>query len=173
LHDTFVGGGDDGLIQRFQLAVFPDPPPQWRNVDRWPDRDTRTRADAVYGEQRFANISDATNCIMTAVRLGGAQMEQEKASERVTHTMSRKFALGHVCGGTVYGYRRVAVPLAAPDPTGKRRWSHVVLEVDPVEEVRALHPLQVQRQSPGQGRLREWGVVPRPGRERGRAVRAA
>jgi hypothetical protein len=28
-----------------------------------------------YGEQRFANISDATNCIMTAVRLGGAQME--------------------------------------------------------------------------------------------------
>src|SRR5712691_3365814 len=24
-----------------------------------------------YGEQRFADISDATNCIMTAVRLGG------------------------------------------------------------------------------------------------------
>jgi site-specific DNA recombinase len=86
-----------------------------------------------YGEERFANISDATNCIMTAVRLGGAQMEQEKASERVTHTMYRKFALGHVCGGNVYGYRRVAIPLAAPDPTGKRRWSYVILEVDPVE----------------------------------------
>jgi putative DNA primase/helicase len=31
------GSGDDGLIQRFQLAVWPDCPSKWRNVDRWPD----------------------------------------------------------------------------------------------------------------------------------------
>jgi putative DNA primase/helicase len=31
------GSGDDGLIQRFQLAVWPDCPSQWHNVDRWPD----------------------------------------------------------------------------------------------------------------------------------------
>jgi putative DNA primase/helicase len=31
------GSGDDGLIQRFQLAVWPDCPSRWRNVDRWPD----------------------------------------------------------------------------------------------------------------------------------------
>src|SRR5712691_471409 len=48
LHEAFAGGGDDGLIQRFQLAVFPDPPPRWRNVDRWPDIDARTRAFALY-----------------------------------------------------------------------------------------------------------------------------
>src|SRR5712692_8977023 len=48
LHETFAGGGDDGLIQRFQLAVFPDPPPRWRNVDRWPDADARMRAFALY-----------------------------------------------------------------------------------------------------------------------------
>jgi len=48
LHETFAGGGDDGLIQRFQLAVFPDPLPRWRNVDRWPDADARTRAFAIY-----------------------------------------------------------------------------------------------------------------------------
>jgi hypothetical protein len=48
LHETFAGGGDDGLIQRFQLAVCPDPPPRWRNVDRWPDADARTRAFALY-----------------------------------------------------------------------------------------------------------------------------
>jgi hypothetical protein len=28
--------------------VFPDPPPRWRNVDRWPDADARTRAFAIY-----------------------------------------------------------------------------------------------------------------------------
>ncbi len=31
------GSGDDGLIQRYQLAVWPDCPSKWRNVDRWPD----------------------------------------------------------------------------------------------------------------------------------------
>lgn len=38
------GAGDDGLIQRFQLMVWPDAPAHWRNIDRWPD--TRAR-DAV------------------------------------------------------------------------------------------------------------------------------
>jgi Protein of unknown function (DUF3987) len=38
------GSGDDGLLQRFQLAVWPDASPKWRNVDRAPDREAR---DAV------------------------------------------------------------------------------------------------------------------------------
>jgi putative DNA primase/helicase len=42
------GAGDDGLMQRFQLAVYPDPPRVWRNVDRWPDGEARDRALAVY-----------------------------------------------------------------------------------------------------------------------------
>ena len=32
---------DDGLIQRFQLLVYPDLPKQWRKVDRWPDTQAR------------------------------------------------------------------------------------------------------------------------------------
>lgn len=35
------GIGDDGLIQRFQLLVWPDAPTQWKNVDRWPDTQAR------------------------------------------------------------------------------------------------------------------------------------
>ena len=31
------GSGDDGLMQRFQLVVWPDISGDWRNVDRWPD----------------------------------------------------------------------------------------------------------------------------------------
>lgn len=30
--------GDDGLLQRFQILVYPDTPKKWRNVDRKPNR---------------------------------------------------------------------------------------------------------------------------------------
>jgi putative DNA primase/helicase len=39
-----MGAGDDGLIQRFQLAVWPDPPAEWRDVDRRPHRDAKYTA---------------------------------------------------------------------------------------------------------------------------------
>jgi hypothetical protein len=44
---TRGGSGDDGLIQRFQLLVWPDPPSQWRNVDRRPDAQSKRRAYEV------------------------------------------------------------------------------------------------------------------------------
>ena len=31
------GNGDDGLLQRFQLIVWPDVSPNWKNIDRSPD----------------------------------------------------------------------------------------------------------------------------------------
>jgi putative DNA primase/helicase len=42
------GRGDDGLIQRLQLAVWPDAPATWHNVDRSPDTQARGTARAVY-----------------------------------------------------------------------------------------------------------------------------
>ena len=42
------GAGDDGLMQRFQLAVWPDCPNSWQNVDRWPDTASRQRAFETY-----------------------------------------------------------------------------------------------------------------------------
>jgi putative DNA primase/helicase len=35
------GRGDDGLIQRFGLMVWPDVSAHWKQVDRWPDREAR------------------------------------------------------------------------------------------------------------------------------------
>lgn len=35
------GAGNDGLLQRFQLLVWPDVSSKWRNVDRWPDTDAK------------------------------------------------------------------------------------------------------------------------------------
>lgn len=41
---TSGGSGDDGLLQRFQMTVWPDPPTSWINVDRWPDPDAKNHA---------------------------------------------------------------------------------------------------------------------------------
>ena len=45
IHDAVSGGaGDDGLLQRFGLLVWPDVCGEWRNVDRWPDTPAKRTA---------------------------------------------------------------------------------------------------------------------------------
>jgi putative DNA primase/helicase len=48
------GSGDDGLVQRFGLLVWPDVPANWRDVDRWPNSDARQAAFAVF--ERLAGL---------------------------------------------------------------------------------------------------------------------
>lgn len=47
-HAVRGGAGDDGLIQRFGLLVWPDSGGEWRNVDRWPDSDAKRTAYKVF-----------------------------------------------------------------------------------------------------------------------------
>jgi len=42
------GTGDDGLIQRFGLLVWPDTGTAWRDVDRWPDSEARHKAYTIF-----------------------------------------------------------------------------------------------------------------------------
>ena len=42
------GAGDDGLLQRFQLAVWPDQSKTWTPVDRKPDYEARQKAFEVF-----------------------------------------------------------------------------------------------------------------------------
>ncbi|QVL50779.1 MAG: DUF3987 domain-containing protein [Thiocapsa sp.] len=51
------GSGDDGLLQRFQLAVWPDVGRNWINVDRLPDTEARRAARAVF--ERLDGIDPA------------------------------------------------------------------------------------------------------------------
>jgi putative DNA primase/helicase len=52
LRGTISGGyNDDGLMQRFQLAVFPDSVRCWRNVDRQPDGEA-----AILAHECFAKL---------------------------------------------------------------------------------------------------------------------
>jgi putative DNA primase/helicase len=42
--------GDDGLIQRFGMVVWPDSSSEWQDVDRWPDAESKHRAHQVFDQ---------------------------------------------------------------------------------------------------------------------------
>ena len=55
VRDAVTGGaGDDGLMQRFSLAVWPDQQKDFTLIDRWPDTDSKQAAYAIY--ERLAAI---------------------------------------------------------------------------------------------------------------------
>jgi putative DNA primase/helicase len=53
------GVGDDGLVQRFQLLVWPDVSKEWRNVDRWPDSAAKRHAYGVFTRLSQTTSADA------------------------------------------------------------------------------------------------------------------
>jgi hypothetical protein len=49
VHDAGQGTtGDDGLLQRFQLLVWPDHPKGWQNIDRSPNREAKDKVVEVF-----------------------------------------------------------------------------------------------------------------------------
>lgn len=50
------GSGDDGLLQRFQLAVYPDDSKDWIHIDRVPDKAAKDEAFELY--QRLAEMPE-------------------------------------------------------------------------------------------------------------------
>ena len=48
LQDYLAGSTDDGLMQRFQLVVWPDPKQEFQNVDRWPDSAANAAAHELF-----------------------------------------------------------------------------------------------------------------------------
>ena len=53
------GAGDDGLLQRFGLAVWPDIQQEFKLVDRWPDTPAKQAAWAVF--ERLNGLLPATD----------------------------------------------------------------------------------------------------------------
>ncbi len=48
VRDAYGGSRADGFLQRFQMAVWPDDPGQWVNVDEYPDNKARGLAYEVF-----------------------------------------------------------------------------------------------------------------------------
>lgn len=60
IRDAVSGSaGDDGLLQRFGLLVWPDVASEWRNVDRFPDTPAKAEAFGVF--QRLDALEPATD----------------------------------------------------------------------------------------------------------------
>src|SRR5215468_3930829 len=53
------GAGGDGLIQRFGLMAWPDMPPDWRDVDRYPDQRARLTAQTVFDNAAKLDLPEA------------------------------------------------------------------------------------------------------------------
>jgi hypothetical protein len=53
------GSGDDGLLQRFQIAVWPDASREWVNVDRSPNRQSRDDIDRLVSKLDELNAERA------------------------------------------------------------------------------------------------------------------
>ncbi len=52
------GSGDDGLMQRFQLMVWPEISKEWTNVDRLPDEEARARVERIFRRLVALNTDD-------------------------------------------------------------------------------------------------------------------
>lgn len=48
LQDYLTTAPDDGLMQRFQLAVWPDMNPDWKDIDHYPDKAAKEQAWEVF-----------------------------------------------------------------------------------------------------------------------------
>jgi putative DNA primase/helicase len=60
VRDAVAGGsGDDGLLQRFGLAVWPDITRDWQPVDKWPDTSAKQEAWSVF--ERLNKLQPATD----------------------------------------------------------------------------------------------------------------
>jgi len=56
IRQAVAGGvGADGLSQPFQLAVWPDTPKDWQNIDRYPDPEAKAEADEAL--RRLADLT--------------------------------------------------------------------------------------------------------------------
>ena len=54
-----AGAGDDGLVQRFQMLVYPDVGRAWKNVDEWPESNAKL---AAWNAFEAASRLSASSC---------------------------------------------------------------------------------------------------------------
>lgn len=90
-------------------------------------------------------LNTAMDKVMLSLSNFAAEMEREKAQQRVYDAMSRKARAGHVTGGKTFGYDNVVVAGAVPDANGHLTRSHVELRINEqeAEVVRRIFTLYV------------------------------
>jgi hypothetical protein len=62
-----LNGNNDGLLQRLQLAVYPDEPKNWQLIDCYPNTTEKNRVFAIMGE--FKQTTQKSHRILSSVTL--------------------------------------------------------------------------------------------------------
>lgn len=62
LDRTIRGMDNDGLLQRFQLLIYPDQPKHWKLVDRAPDMKAKERANNIFNKLAKMNFIEHGAC---------------------------------------------------------------------------------------------------------------
>jgi putative DNA primase/helicase len=91
---AWEGGGADGLLQRFQVAVWPDIPRDWRNVDRWPNAAARDQAGAAF--RRFASIASETSASASGLPFVRFDPDAQRAFETWRGKLEQRLRAGNI-----------------------------------------------------------------------------
>ena len=86
-----------------------------------------------YLDDQERTLNTAMDKVMLSLTGFAAEMEREKAQQRVYDAMIRKAKAGHVTGGKVFGYDNHVVAGALPDAQGNPKRSHVELRINETE----------------------------------------
>ncbi|ERI14444.1 hypothetical protein O206_21945 [Ochrobactrum sp. EGD-AQ16] len=87
-----TGTSNDGLIQRLQLTVWPDPRTSWQWVDRSPDRSAREAYEAVFRDLHKLELGSSNNPAVFRLSPQAQGMFQQWMAEIQTEARSGKLS---------------------------------------------------------------------------------
>lgn len=86
------GASNDGLIQRLQMAVWPDDISQWSWIDEMPDRAAKERFEQVFRELHTMNLGAPDYPMVLHFSASAQQVFREWMTEIQTDARSGKFS---------------------------------------------------------------------------------
>ncbi|KAB0571093.1 YfjI family protein [Brucella pituitosa] len=89
---AITGTSNDGLIQRLQMTVWPDPRTSWQWVDRHPDRDARDAYEKVFRDIHELDLGSSDNPIVFRLSPAAQGMFQQWMQEIQTDARSGKLS---------------------------------------------------------------------------------
>lgn len=114
VRDAVTGsGGDDGLIQRFGMMVYPDTPRGWQNVDRWPDNEAKARAAEVFERLEAIEPEDDDEGHVKCLRFDDEALEMFVEWHTEFEHMLRSDGLHPALESHFSKYRKLVPALAA------------------------------------------------------------
>lgn len=89
---AITGASNDGLIQRLQLTVWPDPCTSWQWVDRHPDRFAREAYEKVFRDLHELELGSPDNPVVFRLSPDAQAMFQQWMQEIQTEARSGKLS---------------------------------------------------------------------------------